>query len=109
MNILEADIQKSIVQYMTIRNVFFFSVPNERKDMRMMNKLKAMGYTSGASDLIIGHKGRMYCMEVKADKGKQSENQKEFMHNAIMAGCEYAVVKTLDSAIDCLKTWGVVT
>ncbi len=39
---------------------------------------RKMGYIKGQPDLIIMKKGKVWCLELKAPKGKQSKEQKEF-------------------------------
>lgn len=120
----EIDIQIEIVEYLSLIkdkcNLIYFSPQNENfsagktrgefsgADFGRLAKAKKAGLRSGVSDLIIGHKGKMYCMEVKTPRGKQSENQKDFMKDAYKAGCEYAIVRSFESAVDALRIWGIV-
>ena len=120
----ESQLQEQICNYLSMvsgqNNFIFFSVPNEawgagRSKKKLsgaeygkINQFKKMGMTSGVSDLIIGHKGKMFCMEVKLPKGKQSESQIIFMNNCKTAGVEYGIVRSLDECKSCLEFWGVV-
>lgn len=114
----ESDIQIQIVEYLQlIKNIVFFSVPNEAfapkkgkltgQQLGRMARFKRMGLRSGVSDLIIGHNGKMYCMEVKLGKGKQTDNQISFMEDSFNAGCEYKIVRSFESAVECLREWGI--
>lgn len=101
----ESDIQKEIVKALKARGIFFLSIPNERKDMTTLNKMKSLGYTPGAADLLIVRDGRVYFLEVKAPTGRLSDNQKDFRQRALNAGSDYAVVRSVDQAMDCLTVW----
>lgn len=111
----ESEIQIQIVEYLSlIPNIVYFSVPNELAgkltgaQLNRMKKHVKMGLKAGTADLIIGHKGRMFCMEVKTPKGRQSDNQKDFMKDVYKAGCEYALIRSFESAVDTLRIWGIV-
>ncbi len=121
----ESSIQQQITEYLSIvsrqNNFLFFSVPNESlmtvlvmfkvpKTIchRILTFFKKMGLTPGVSDLCIVKDGKIYFLEVKNEKGKQSEKQIIFEENAIRCGAPYAVVRSLDEAIDQLVFWEVV-
>ncbi len=64
------------------------------------------GY-SGLADISVFHKGKVLFLELKSDKGKQSENQITFQEKVQKVGCLYFVCKTLDeiqNAVNILKT-----
>ena len=114
----ESVIQESIVNYLSLIcrqcGVLFFSVPNEAsvsgstgKDFGRTINLKKMGVTSGVSDLVIGHDGRMYCLEVKNETGKQSKNQLLFERWCIDCGIRYCVVRSVEDVQNVLKDWGI--
>lgn len=119
----ESNLQEQICNYLSMIcrrwEFIYFSVPNEawgagrRKkklsgaEYNKINQFKKMGMTPGVSDLIIGHNGKMYCMELKSPKGKQSENQIIFEKNCHRAGVEYRIVRSLEECTAVLKEWGV--
>jgi hypothetical protein len=116
---LESTIQEQIVEFMSAisrkYHFIFFAVPNEammstgkKRLHALMAKFKRMGLTPGVSDLVIGHRGRMYCMELKSQRGRQSDNQKIFEAWARSCGVPYEIVRSLNGAIACLKLWGIV-
>lgn len=74
----------------------------------MLTKFKKMGMTPGFSDLVIGWQGRMFCMEVKNEKGKQSENQERFEQWCSSCGIPYRVVRSLDEAQSVMVEWGII-
>jgi hypothetical protein len=97
----------------------YFSVPNESgllggrngssQQFATLARLKKMGLTPGVSDLVLGHQGRMFALEVKVGKGVQSENQKRFEAWCKECGIPYAVVHGVDDVTQKLKEWGIMT
>ena len=79
-----------------------FSIPNgSSRDIREAVKLKATGLTKGASDLIvITPNGKLMFIELKTDKGIQSEFQKEFELRVNKLGYEYHLARSLDEFKD---------
>ena len=99
----ESQIQKSIVT--AIRCLYpksiLLAIPNEaRRNVRTGAIMKAMGMLSGASDLIFIHKGNVYFFEVKTDKGKQTDTQKEFEKRVIEQGFKYFVIRSANEALN---------
>ena len=121
----ESVIQTQIVAWLSLvarRYGFLFaSVPNEGMMTAalmgslpksalfgMLTKFKKMGMTPGFSDLVIGWRGKMFCMEVKNEKGKQSENQERFAAWCASCGIPYRVVRSLDEAQQVMVEWGII-
>lgn len=119
----ESDIQKQIVDYLrklqiSKKDFIFFSVPNEAfapkrgkltgQQMGRISKLKRMGMTSGVADLIIGKNEKMFCMEVKRPKGRQSENQKKFETKCQDSSIPYEIVFSFEQAMAVFNRWGIV-
>ena len=115
----ESVIQESIVNFLSMicrqYGFLFFSVPNESittgtddKDFGRAINLKKMGVLPGVSDLIIGWRGKMFCLEVKNEKGKQSERQINFEQWCADCGIPYVLVRSVDDVHVSLKLWGIV-
>lgn len=121
----ESDIQTHIVAWLSSVSrrygFLFFSVPNEallsickglgivdRMTFALIAILKKMGLTPGASDLIIGHAGRMYAMEIKTATGSQSENQRLFEAWCTECGIPYRIGRSLAEAQEIMREWGIV-
>lgn len=115
--ILESDIQTQIVgllSYHAKRNHYiFFSVPNEHdlsgagNRYAKINKLKKMGLTPGAPDLVIIKAGVAFLMEVKTPKGVVSDNQHRFMARCGETDTHYVIVRSYEQAAAVLKQWGI--
>lgn len=109
----EAELQKAVVQYLRLAgvpNLMFFSVPNEAKrSPRLANHLKAMGMTSGVSDLVIcvPDSGVMF-LELKAKGEKPTAAQTQFAYAATLAGHAWACVDNINAAIDLLGIIGAI-
>ena len=115
----ESVIQESIVNFLSLicrqYGFLFFSVPNESittgtegKDFGRAINLKKMGVLPGVSDLVIGYNGKMYCLEVKNEKGRQSDRQKNFERWCADCCIPYAVVRSVDDVQKTLNGWGIV-
>lgn len=59
----------AIKQYLTLARAFYFHL------------LQGLGCYAGAPDLIAAKDGKVYAIEVKVGKNKQSLAQKEFQNN----------------------------
>ena len=101
----EAKVQQEMVvwfrnnyQRKGIDKGIIFSIPNERAGGFMaMKDLLLTGLLSGVSDLIVVLKGKVIFVEVKNDKGKQSEKQILFQKQVENLGFEYHLVRNLKS------------
>ena len=101
----EAKVQQEMVvwfrnnyQRKGIDKGIIFSIPNERAGGFMaMKDLLLTGLLSGVSDLIVVLRGKVIFVEVKNDKGKQSEKQILFQKQVENLGFEYHLVRNLKS------------
>lgn len=74
-----------------------FSVPNgAHVSKAQAMKLKATGLVAGVSDLIILQPNKAIFVELKTEKGRQSDNQKEFEQIVTALGFDYHLVRSLD-------------
>lgn len=94
----ESQIQHAIVMYLQLRQVYFFSVPNEGSTSAIRTShLKAMGLKSGVADLILLFDGgRTVFLEVKTEDGRQSDTQKRFEERVKYMGFDYHIVRSVD-------------
>lgn len=111
----------NLLSYYAHKNKFvYFSVPNESallsanknrkspKFFAILMHLKKMGLMPGASDLIIVKSGIAHCLEIKTQKGVQSENQKIFASNIVAAGAKYNLCYSFEEANKILKEWSII-
>ena len=82
-----------------------FSVPNERAGGYMaMKDLLLTGLLSGVSDLIVVLEGKVIFVEVKNEKGKQSDKQKLFQSQVENLGFKYYLVRNLKYFKEIIET-----
>jgi hypothetical protein len=100
----EAELQTACIrwfryQYPKLAPIMF-AVPNGgSRNLREAMRLKEQGVVSGVSDLILLKPNSQYsslCIEMKADKGRQTGNQKHFQKVAEEAGNRYVVIRSFD-------------
>lgn len=104
----EKTIQKQVVSFLKTYypNLFFLSIRNEgKRSLREGKEAKDMGLLSGASDLYILHNGQSLFLELKNEKGKQSETQKDFESKVIKNGAEYALAYSYLDAVKIIQTF----
>ena len=109
----EHEVQKAICQYLDIRQIFYFAVPNGGKRSKSeAGKFRAEGVKSGIPDLCLIMHGFAYFLEVKrpkngkTPKGRLTENQKNMIDKLTDNGCETAVVYSVADVISQLIDWG---
>ena len=125
-NALEHNIQVGVAGFLTeavdhLDDLVWFSVPNggarpgvtvmkngvERRFSTEGRKLREEGLKSGVADIIILWKRRMICIEMKKKGTYQSEAQKQFEEEVILAGGVYTVCRSVREVEDFLSTLGV--
>ena len=103
----EYHLQVNIVQCLRYSGLFCFSVPNggSRNKLEAIN-LKRSGVMAGVADIVILlPMGRCVFVELKSDKGRQSESQKIFQAKAEELGFEYLLWKSLRDAEEFVKNY----
>lgn len=90
----------------------WFHVPNQgrvggRRGFIHGAILKSLGVRAGVSDFILLHNREFFALELKAAKGRPSEEQLEFIHDVNNAGGFAACATGYDMAIAFLETWGL--
>lgn len=106
----ETALQKTVVallRWSARRGVIWNSVPNEgKRTPAEAERLKAIGMLPGAADLHICIDGRCHWLELKSEKGRQTEEQKAFELRCEMAGAPYALARSFEEARAILISWG---
>jgi hypothetical protein len=71
-------------------------------------RLKSQGVKPGTPDLFIMlDNGQTAWLELKSPKGRLSDHQLYFGAKAVKLGHRWAMVKSLDQAIEVFKAWKV--
>lgn len=115
----EQIMQKAVVQHLKLRGVpgivfwhtpqgAFYGGKRNKKGASIQGAImKAMGTRAGVSDIIAVHQGKIYALELKAEGGRATESQLEFIADIDRAGAFTALVEGLDAALATLEAWGL--
>lgn len=101
-------LQVAICQWLNYTQNFpYFAIPNGGLRHRLVAiKLKLEGAKAGVADMfwmVSNNNWKGLFVEVKIDKGKQSQSQKDFEAVAIKHGYYYAVVRSIDDCISLIN------
>jgi Holliday junction resolvase len=113
MNDQEHIVQKAIADYLNIRGLCWWAVPNGgNRNVITAKKLKSEGVKSGVPDITLIHDGMYFGIEVKkpktdTPKGYLSANQKAMIKNIEGAGGEVGVAYSVRDVIELLIKWGI--
>ena len=106
----ESDIQIEVVEWLKSKQseyrMRFFSIPNEgQRKVWFLNKLVKMGLKSGVPDLVIEFpQGRMVYLEIKAEKGKLSETQQNWLKvSKVFHTPHYVLYGSVDANLSLLE------
>lgn len=84
---LETEEQKTLVKYLQLKKLFYFSIPNgavlkgsKLQRAIQMAKLKKEGFIVGSSDIVVMLPKKILFIELKRQKGSAtSQEQKDFI------------------------------
>jgi hypothetical protein len=107
----EAAIQRALFTHIRARaqpGMFAFHVPNggyRRKTEAAI--LKGLGVKAGIPDLICIHRGKVYALELKSERGRATAVQRETIIAMEAAGAHVCIATGLDEALKQLEQWGL--
>lgn len=110
---LESQLQRACVKWFRLQYPQFsnllIAVPNGGyRNVREAARLKGEGVVPGVADMLLliprGPYGSLG-IEMKAGKGKQSDNQKQWMDSFESIGNLYAVCRSLDEFMEVVKAY----
>lgn len=84
-----------------------WSNENRRNGVREGARRKARGCIAGVPDMEFHYRGRAMCVELKAEKGRLSPEQKALHARLKAAGTPVAVCRSLDDVTAFLTAQGV--
>jgi hypothetical protein len=64
---------------------------------------KSLGVRPGAADLLLWHDGKSFALELKADGGRVTKGQREFLSDMKDAGAYTCLAEGLDRALKTLR------
>ncbi len=94
----ETEIQATICDYLALKRYFFWRQNTAPTFDKARNVYRAMPKYAmrGVADIIIIKDGKAIFLEVKNEKGRQSEHQKDFEWAAVQAGATYKIVRSIE-------------
>ena len=94
----ETDAQAAICDYLALRKHLFWRANNIPVFDRARGTFRALSKHTlpGLPDIMVIKDGFFIALEVKTEKGRQSEAQKEFARLCKEHGGEYYVVRSID-------------
>lgn len=98
----EAEEQIKLVQWLRLKNLPHFRVPNETytKSWRQKNMNKALGVSKGVPDLFVIVGGKLIAIEMKRTKGSvTSREQIDWIERLNKAGVRSTIAKGCQEAI----------
>jgi hypothetical protein len=94
-------------------DVFWTHLPmGEKRTPETGARLKRMGVRAGCADFLLfraaptGSTGWPFGLELKTEKGRQSDTQKATQALWERAGGKYELVRSYQEAVSFLETWG---
>lgn len=109
MNQPEHELQVVLVQYLKIKKIPFFAIPNGgQRHLTVAKKLKAEGVLAGVADLFImipNSKFNGLFVEVKVKPRTQHKEQKDFQLLATKQGYAYKLVYSLDELMELIEIY----
>jgi VRR-NUC domain len=107
----EADIQRCVFQHLRLRapkDAFYFH-PFSGGARRPIEAAiyKSLGAIAGLPDVIVIHRSRVFCLELKSTTGKLSETQRTTHDRMRASGALVEVAHGIDQALEQLTGWGL--
>lgn len=107
----EQQIHKTVVDHLRTRGttglVFFHPSNGGWRSPIEAKIFKSLGVRAGVPDLILLHESKPYALELKAEGGRPTPAQVEFINEWRAAGGRAAVCYGVDEAVHMLEDWGL--
>lgn len=100
----EADIQRAVIAHwlaLGLPDTLVAAIPNQRAHGQY-------GLTAGLADLVCIGPGGVGFLELKAEKGRPSAAQEQFLALCAKNGVRHALTYGRDAPIRVLEDWGLV-
>jgi hypothetical protein len=109
----ERAIQVALIEHLSWRappDLWWCHYPSGGRRSRLTGAvLKGMGTKAGVPDLLIVKNGRLFGLELKADRGRLSAAQVATHAEMRKAGAVIGVAGSMDDALSLLGEWGLLT
>lgn len=96
------------IQYPGYKKLLFHPSNGGKRNAIEAAKFKRMGVRPGVADLMLVVPNKFYpymCIELKSEKGKQSEHQKDFQRAVESIGAKYVVCRSLEEFIEVVNDY----
>jgi len=107
----EQQLHKDVADYLAVAlpiDCVFTSInPVSSKKPAAAGLSKALGMKSGIPDLLFIYKARPHFIELKAKRGKISDDQHSMIAMLISAGAVCAIAKSVEDVIAILQAWNI--
>jgi hypothetical protein len=104
----ESKIQQAVVQWFRLQypQYIIAAVPNGGyRNPKEAAIMQCEGVLAGFADLIIIAQRNVLFLEMKTEKGRQSEKQKEFQNKVTRLGFEYVICRSFDQSVLAIERW----
>jgi hypothetical protein len=105
----EQQIHRAVVQHLRQRGakglVFLHPSNGGLRSKIEASIFQSLGVRRGASDLLLWHGGKSYALELKAEGGRASPTQLQFLADMERAGAFTCLAVGLDAALRKLEDW----
>ena len=94
----ESEIQKQILSYLKLKRVLAMRI-NTKGEFRKTGPgtgVLLKNENRGFADILCIHKGIPIFLEIKTEKGKQSEEQKDFANKVTLEGAYYFIIRSIE-------------
>ena len=100
----EAQVQAMVTEWFRLLypQYLLFAVNNEAT-YRRASYFKLLGMLPGVSDMILILKDKVFFLEFKDTKGRQSDHQKQFQVKVELLGFEYHIIRDLQDVKQILR------
>jgi VRR-NUC domain len=107
----EDAIQRAVFEHLAVRGaprLFAFHPANGgyRRPIEAA-RLKGLGVRAGVPDVIVIHRGQVFAIELKAERGRATDAQLQATEDIRAAGGHAQVCYGLDHALAVLEGWGL--
>lgn len=109
--ISEDAIHRAVVDNLRARavpGVVWWHSPNGgKRGLIEAARFKALGVRPGVADICAVHRGHFYALELKADDGRPTVEQMQFIQDVNATGGHGVICHGLDRALRVLECWGL--
>jgi VRR-NUC domain-containing protein len=107
----EDDLQAQVCTFLKWalpQDATFWAVPNGgRRHPKEAARMVRLGVRAGVPDLCVAYRGRLYCLELKADSGVLSEHQLQMHAKLEKCAVPVAVCRSVGAVEVALKLWDI--